>query len=192
MNQRIRVVVKRASHVHQVPHTGRPHSEPVTSVIVTKSTPSSAAASASRSHHASRRHRNSTLEMKTIPRAAYAVSTAGTCRYMMRWGGPWNSSVGARTSAHVRPNSMRVIPSISSSRTGALPTDTAGGPRSFAHEDIKQQQAGRGKKHIKGPQELQLSPDGRKRLPIEDSSRGAHRSDERRQHDGKHEDRQQC
>ena len=42
-------MVRRGSHVHHTPHTGRAQRGPVTSTSVQKSTPTSAAASARRS-----------------------------------------------------------------------------------------------------------------------------------------------
>src|SRR4029077_20431700 len=46
MSQRTRVEVKRTSQVHQMPHTGRAHSGPVTSTTVQNTTPTSALATA--------------------------------------------------------------------------------------------------------------------------------------------------
>ncbi len=43
------VEVSRASHVHQTPHTGRPHNAPVTSVSAAKTAPTSTADAARRS-----------------------------------------------------------------------------------------------------------------------------------------------
>src|SRR6476661_3840877 len=47
MSQSTRVEVRRTSHVHQMPQTGRAHSGPVTSTTVQKTTPTSAVVSAS-------------------------------------------------------------------------------------------------------------------------------------------------
>ncbi|GBD17508.1 hypothetical protein HRbin26_02432 [bacterium HR26] len=57
MNQRINVVVNRASQVHHVPQIGRPQIEPVRSTIVVNTKPSSAAERARRSQRGWRRAR---------------------------------------------------------------------------------------------------------------------------------------
>src|SRR6266576_5831515 len=49
MSHRTRVLVRRTSHVHQMPHTGRAHSGPVTSTTVQNTTPTSAVTTASAS-----------------------------------------------------------------------------------------------------------------------------------------------
>src|ERR1700730_8353708 len=49
MSQRTRVEVRRTSHVHQMPHTGRAHSGPVTSTTVQNTPPTSAVTTASAS-----------------------------------------------------------------------------------------------------------------------------------------------
>src|ERR1700694_5656184 len=49
MSQSTRVEVRRTSQVHQMPHTGRAHSGPVTNTTVQKTTPTSALTTASAS-----------------------------------------------------------------------------------------------------------------------------------------------
>jgi hypothetical protein len=49
MSQRTSVVVRRASHVHQMPHTGRAQMGPVIKTMVQNTTPTSALAAASAS-----------------------------------------------------------------------------------------------------------------------------------------------
>ena len=46
MSQRTSVLVRRASHVHQIPHTGRAQIGPVTNTTVQNTTPTSAVAAA--------------------------------------------------------------------------------------------------------------------------------------------------
>ena len=91
------MVTRRASHAHQMPHTGRPHSEPRTSVNAVKITPSSAEAPATRSQTVARvrGHNQSADPSAVTPNARYAIHAAGTCRYMSRWASPWTRSGGA-------------------------------------------------------------------------------------------------
>ena len=49
MSHSTSVEVRRTSHVHQMPHTGRAHSGPVTSTTVQNTTPTSAVVTASAS-----------------------------------------------------------------------------------------------------------------------------------------------
>src|SRR3990170_1553551 len=184
MNQRMSVVVRRASHVHQVPHTGLPQMAPESSVIVMNRTASSAAEWARRSMRSSRRQRKSTLPTKTTARAAYAVITLGTCTYMMRCGNPWNTSSGAASSAQAAPTSMSRVAVINKRRD---PADRV----SLLEYEVEEHEACGNEKYIKGPQELQLCSDRRQRLPVEDGGGGTDGGDQQRQRHRQHQDRQQ-
>src|SRR5687768_6494412 len=79
----IAVEVRRGSHVHQIPHVGRPQIEPSASVSAVSSTPTSAAEDAIRSCFGCRFHRYSTLFTNTTPNASMETHAAGTCTYMI-------------------------------------------------------------------------------------------------------------
>src|SRR4029450_1905772 len=91
------VVVRRGSHVHQVPQTGLPHSIPRTIASDVNSTPISADAAATRSHRVFLVLRYAMLAMKTTKNDRYASQAAGTWTYMIRCTSPWTASGGATT-----------------------------------------------------------------------------------------------
>ena len=74
------MVVRRASHVQNVPHEMRPHRLPLTSVMPMNSTPTSALAPAMRSHVRLRVrfHRYATLLTPVTMNARYASHADGT------------------------------------------------------------------------------------------------------------------
>ena len=75
-------MVRRASHSHQVPHVGRPQSDPSTSVSPVNTTPTSADAPASRSQAVDRvrgsSHSNDASAV--TPKARYAIHAVGACK----------------------------------------------------------------------------------------------------------------
>src|SRR5680860_1466498 len=69
MNHRTRVVVRRGSHVQYAPQMGLAHSGPVTRVMVVKTTPISAEATAIRSYSNSFFHRYRIPQINTTVKA---------------------------------------------------------------------------------------------------------------------------
>src|SRR5512132_2741994 len=120
------VVVRRGSHVHQVPQTGLPHSIPRTIASDVNRTPISADAAATRSHRVFLVFRYAMLAMKTTKNDRYASQAAGTWTYMIRCTSPWTASGGATTreSTTETPSATSVaIPSrCSPLRDVALPS----------------------------------------------------------------------
>src|SRR5690349_3393114 len=98
MSSNTAVVVSRGSQVHQVPQTGRPHSEPSTMVSVQNSTPISADAAATRSHWTRPVFRYPRLATNTTPKDRNATHAAGTCTYIRRCTSPWFASGGTTNS----------------------------------------------------------------------------------------------
>src|SRR6266540_165715 len=120
------VVVRRGSHVHQVPQTGLPHSIPRTIASDVNRTPISADAAATRSHRVFLVLRYAMLAMKTTKNDRYASQAAGTWTYMIRCTSPWTASGGATTresTAETPSATSAAIPSrCSPLRDVALPS----------------------------------------------------------------------
>src|SRR5271155_5586168 len=72
-SHKMKVVVRRASQVHQIPHTGRAHSGPVISPIEQMATPTSAADTASQSQRGWRVARYAMFAKNTMKKALNGV-----------------------------------------------------------------------------------------------------------------------
>ena len=72
------MLVRRASHVHQMPHTGRAHNGPVTKTMVQKITPTSAVASAQASAERRRDLRYQSEAIKLAKKQVKATKAEGT------------------------------------------------------------------------------------------------------------------
>ena len=78
MSHNTSVEVSRTSQVHQIPQTGRAHSGPVTRTTVQKTTPTSAAATATASAFGLRRIRYTTEATKFTRKKMNIVQAEGT------------------------------------------------------------------------------------------------------------------
>src|SRR5450432_1604934 len=78
-SQRINVEVRRASQVHQMPHTGCAQMGPVTSTTLVKTRPTSAADTLSQSHCGWRRKTYSKFATKQMKKAVRPVQALETC-----------------------------------------------------------------------------------------------------------------
>ena len=80
----MKVVVRRASQVHQVPQVGLPHIDPVARVKSVKIRPISLAALPEKSVHVFLVNKPHREEIKRTKAKKNEAKAAGTCKYMIR------------------------------------------------------------------------------------------------------------
>src|SRR3546814_19321046 len=104
------IEVRRPSHSHQVPHIGRPHSEPVASVRKAKPAPIGEEARAAKSASGWRQIKATALATAMATQMKRAIHAEGTWTYMMRTLSDRKSVVsGKRVSVRVDHGGVRTL-----------------------------------------------------------------------------------